>query len=231
MVRRFIPLLAVLVLAAAACHASAAATATSSDPFSVEPTASDSGAMPAATSVAPDASPTPPAVPASPPPKQGAPSATCAHGWVTPPADSTLYTDPLGIIRRTDPVKGEFVVVDMRMFHGPESPPNPEEGYLRDVTRWYIKLYDRSDLSYQGRFLVEEREFGRGLAAVAPYDTHGFRSPDWSGFQFTSENTKRRTYAGLPGALAGLRYNFVMGGEGLTFRGLPSAVQGCLDGT
>jgi hypothetical protein len=230
-VRRFIPLVAILVLAASACHATAATTAASSDPFSVVPTPSVSGAMPAATSGTPTASPTQPALLAKAPPTHGAASATCVHGWVTPSLDSRLYTDPLGIIRRTDPVIGQFVVVDMRYFHGPESPPNPTEGYLKDVARWYIKLYDRSDLSYQGRFIVELRQFGRGLAAVAPYDAHGFRSPDWSGFQFTSQDVARRTYAGLPGALAGLRYNFVDGGEGLTFKGLPSAVQGCLDGT
>jgi hypothetical protein len=187
--------------------------------------------MPPPTSVAPTVSPTPPALPAKPPPTAGAASSTCVHGWTTPASDSSLYTDPLGIIRRSDPVKGEFVVVDMRYFHGPESPPNPTEGYLKDVARWYIKLYDKSDLSYQGRFIVEQRAFGRGLSAVAPYDTRGFRSPDWSGFQFTSQDVGRRTYAGLPGALSGLRYNFVNGGEGLTFKGLPSAVQGCLDGT
>jgi hypothetical protein len=228
-VRRFIPSIAVLVLAASACQASAGTNAAIPGPFREVASPSDSGPTPPPPSAT--ASPTQPALPATPPPTQGAFSATCVHGWTTPAADSALYTDPLGIIRRTDPVKGDFVVVDMRYFHGPESPPNPTTGYLKDVARWYIKLYDKDDLSYQGRFIVEERVFGRGLSAVAPYDTKGFQSPDWSGFQYTSQDPIRRTYPGLPGALAGLRYDFVAGGGGLTIPGLPTQVQGCLAGT
>ena len=82
-------------------------------------------------------------------------------------------------------MKGPLVVVDMRRFVGPESPPS-RQGYLQDVERWYIKLYARDDIAFQGRFLVESRTFGRGLSAVAPYDTEGFASPDWVGFQYDS---------------------------------------------
>ncbi len=149
-------------------------------------------------------------------------------GWITPTPGTPLYTDPLGIIRRTVPTVGAFAVVDMRYFVGPESPPS-EQGYLKDIKRWYIKLYNERDLSFQGRFLVEQRRFGRGLAAVAPYDTEGFRSPDWSGFQWDSGDPARHRYPGLPGAWSGIRYDFVKGGEGLAFRGLPSEVEGCLD--
>ena len=127
-------------------------------------------------------------------------------------------------------MQGDFVVVDMRYFTGPESPPS-DQGYLQDIERWYIKLYDKQDLSYQGRFLVEQRRFGRGVVAVAPYDTKGFRSPDWSGFQWNEGDTRSKAYPGLPGTWRGVRYDFVKGGAGLTIPGLPSQVTGCLAGT
>ena len=179
-------------------------------------------------SVAP--SPTRPAVPES-RPRRGPASPTCVEGWQTPARTSPLFTDPLGIVRRTAPVDGEFVVVDMRMFVGPESPPSPDKGYLQDIRRWYIKLYVASDWSYQGRFLVESRRFGRGLSAVAPYDTTGFSSPDWIGFQWDSAETEAVAYPGLPGRWRGIPYNFVNGGAGLEIAGLPDEVRGCLDGT
>jgi len=176
------------------------------------------------------ATPTPPAIPKKAPPTQGPPSPTCIHGWTTPPRTSTDFTDPLGIIRRTTRVKGPLAVVDMRSFDGPESPPSVK-GYLLDVRRWYVKLYARDDPSFQGRFLVESRRFGRGLSAVAPYDTRGWRSPDWRGFQYDEGQTKNRAVVGLPGTWSGVEYNFVKGGAGLNFPGLPDRVVGCLSGT
>ena len=176
-------------------------------------------------------SPTPPATPAVAPAAKGAPSATCERGWVTPAPSSPDFTDPLGVIRRTAPVVGDFVMVDMRLFVGPESPPSEDKGYLRDIRRWYVKLYVDGDWTYQGRFLVEQRRFGRGVAAVAPYDTDGFSSPDWSGFQWNSADTTPHAYPGLPGRWRGTRYDFVNGGVGLTIPGLPGAVRGCLDRT
>ena len=145
-----------------------------------------------------------------------------------------MFTDPLGVIRRTAPVAGDFEVVDMRMFVGPESPPSvgdEAKGYLQDIRRWYIKLFVPSDLSYQGRFIVEQRVFGRGVAAVAPYDTEGYSSPDWSGFQYDSAKRLPKPYPGLPGRWSGIRYDFVRGGAGLSIPGLPDEVTGCLDGT
>ncbi|MGZ6546088.1 MAG: hypothetical protein ACXVEI_12310 [Actinomycetota bacterium] len=155
---------------------------------------------------------------------------TCVNGWVTPPKASTQFTDPIGIIRRTTGVQGALVVVDMRYFTGSESPPSPQ-GYLLEIERWYIKLYAQDDPSFQGRFLVEARRFGRGVAAVAPYGTHGFHSPDWVGFQYESDQTTAKVYAGLPGTWSGTPYDFVKGGAGLTFPGLPAENVGCLDGT
>jgi hypothetical protein len=178
-----------------------------------------------------DASPTPPATPDPAPRTKGAPSESCERGWITPPSGSPDFTDPLGVIRRTAPVQGGFVVVDMRLFVGPESPPAEDKGYLRDIRRWYVKLYVDGDWSYQGRFIVEQRRFGRGVAAVAPYDTDGFASPDWSGFQWNSADTTPHAYPGVPGEWRGTRYDFVRGGAGLTIPGLPDAVRGCLVGT
>jgi hypothetical protein len=179
-------------------------------------------------------SPTPPTVPAREPTTKGQATDSCVEGWVTPPRDSPMFTDPLGIIRRTSPVDGDLVVVDMRVFVGPESPPSvgdSAKGYLQDIRRWYIKLYAADDLTYQGRFLVEQRTFGRGVAAVAPYDTEGFSTPDWVGFQYDSAKPWSKAYPALPGTWSGEPYDFVRGGAGLTNPGLPDEVVGCMKGT
>lgn len=202
-------------------------TGFTSAPSSVGPTASDTFAPSSSAA----ASPTRPAEPLAPPSTRGAPSGTCIEGWRTPPRDTPMFTDPLGIIRRTAPVDGDFVVVDMRMFVGPESPPSPDKGYLQDIRRWYIKLYVASDWSYAGRFIVESRLFGRGVAAAAPYDSKGFRSPDWVGFQWDSVDTQVVAYPGYPGRWQGVPYDFVNGGAGLDIAGLPDEVRGCLAGT
>lgn len=176
------------------------------------------------------ASPTPPALPDEPPPTRGRVATDCENGWMTPREDSSRYRLPLGVIRRATPVDGPLVVVDMRYFEGPESPPS-DKGYLLVVQRWYVKLYAQRDPSFQGRFLVERRRFGRGLVAVAPYDSTGFRSPDWIGFQFDSSDTEARPYEGLPGLWSGIPYDFARGGEGLSIPGLPEEVVGCLNAT
>jgi hypothetical protein len=173
------------------------------------------------------ASPTPPALPAEPPATRGPVAADCVDGWVTPPRDSARYAEPLRVIRRATGVEGPLEVVDLRFFEGPESPPS-DKGYLLDIRRWYVKAFAKHDLSFQGRFLVESREFGSGLVAVAPYDTNGFRSPDWVGFQFDSGDLEARVYPGLPGSWGGVPYDFVNGGAGLQIPGLPDEVVGCL---
>jgi hypothetical protein len=177
-----------------------------------------------------DVSPTPPALPEEPPETSGLIAADCVNGWRTPGAGTGSFTSPLGVIRRATGVRGELVIVDMRMFEGPESPPS-DKGYLENVQRWYVKLYAANDVAFQGRFLVEARTFGQGLAAVAPYDTNGFRSPDWIGFQFDSADEEARRYEGLPGEWAGVPYDFVNGGAGLEIPGLPDEVLGCLSAT
>ena len=173
-------------------------------------------------------SPTPPAVPETPPPTSGPASADCAGGWTMPAEGSTLARTPLTILRRTIWMPADPVIVEMRYFTGPESPPS-DKGYLATVERWYLKLYSESNLRFQGRFLVESREFGDGVVAVAPYDTDGFRSPNWSGFQWNEADRERKAYPGLPGRWRGIRYDFVRGGAGLDIPGLPDEVRGCLD--
>jgi hypothetical protein len=209
----------VVVLLLAACDGSP-------DPFDRPSSSAPSSPFPSTPTLA---SPTPPALPQSPPPTRGGPSETCVDGWKTPPPDSALAARPLRIIGRTVRLPGEPVVVEMRYFKGPESPPS-DKGYIKTVERWYVKLFTEVDLRFQGRFLVESREFGDGVAAVAPYDTEGYRSPDWSGFQWNEADPVPRAYAGLPGEWSGIRYDFVRGGAGLDIRGLPAEVTGCLDG-
>jgi hypothetical protein len=217
-----LPALVVLALLVACDRSSA-------ELFPNSPSPSSASTVPSP-SESPGASPTPPALPKRPPATSGEPSAECVEGWTTPDAGSPLATFPLRVIRRTVRVLGDPVVVDMRYFTGPESPPS-EKGYLLEIRRWYVKLYVEEDPTFQGRFLVESREFGAGVAAVAPYDTHGFRSPDWSGFEWDESRPRPRTYAGLPGRWAGTRYDFVRGGAGITLPGLPPQVRGCLDST
>lgn len=195
------------------------------DLFPNPSSASPSDSFPPTTTLA---SPTPPAVPQTPPPTSGDVSDTCVDGWRTPPVGSALARKPLRIIRRTVRLPREPVIVDMRYFTGPESPPS-EKGYISTIERWYVKLYSDADLRFQGRFLVESRQFGDGVAAVAPYDTEGFRSPDWSGFQWNEADPEPRAYPGLPGEWSGIRYDFVKGGAGLDIPGLPAEVRGCLD--
>jgi hypothetical protein len=173
---------------------------------------------------------TPPALPEEPPPTRGPAAVDCVKGWVTPPEGSDRANSPLGVIRRATGVKGPLTVVDMRFFEGPESPPS-DKGYLLVVQRWYVKLFATRDQAFQGRFLVEARRFGQGLSAVATYDTTGWRSPDWIGFQYDSADTEAKAYPGLPGLWSGIPYDFVEGGGGLTIAGLPEQVVGCLDGT
>lgn len=200
------------------------------DPSSAETTPPTAAPPVSTVSGAVDVSPTPPALPQQPPPTSGPVAADCVNGWETPETGSGPFTSPLGVIRRATGVRGELEVVDMRMFEGPESPPS-DKGYLLSVQRWYVKLFSRRDAAFQGRFLVEARAFGQGLAAVAPYDTNGFRSPDWVGFQFDSADEEPRPYEGLPGEWSGIPYDFVKGGAGLEIPGLPDEVVGCLSAT
>ena len=158
----------------------------------------------------------------------------CVNGWVDPD-DPEQRELPFHVIRRTLGVDGEFDVVEMRYFEGPESPPSTK-GYLQVVDRWYVKARLAGDPSFRGRWLIEERHFGSGVVAVAPFGSAGFESPDWMGFQYETTDPERRRYPGLPGRWAGQPYDFVSGidvesGEPVfRFTGLPPEVAGCLEG-
>ena len=175
-------------------------------------------------------SPTQPPLPEEPPATSGPAALDCVNGWTTPPGGSEKARSPIGVIRRTTGVKGPLQVVDLRYFAGPESPPS-DKGYLLVVERWYVKLFAKRDYSFAGRFLVEARRFGQGVSAVAPYDSTGFGSPDWIGFQYDSADPERRAYEGLPGTWTGVPYDFVEGGAGIEIPGLPDDVVGCLSAT
>ncbi len=171
----------------------------------------------------------PPAASASPGPARasGAPSHRCEEGWETPSASTRDRAIPIRVILDRLEVDADPVVVEMRMFDGPESPPS-DKGYIANVRRWYVKLTVPGEPGAQGRFLVEDRTFGTGLVAVAPFRTEGFTSPDWVGFQFDPV-APALAYPDLPGTWRGVPYDFVEGGEGLTIPGLPNAVAGCLE--
>jgi hypothetical protein len=219
----------VLAFALGACTGDDGGSAASASPPRTSRVTSPAVVTPVETTETPQPSPTEPPVPDVVPKTRGATAPDCVDGWVTPPRNSPRYLSPIGIIRRATGVRGPLEIVDMRYFEGPESPPS-DKGYLLLIQRWYVKLFARKDYSFAGRFLVEARRFGQGLSAVAPYDSTGFESPDWIGFQLSADTTPK-AYPGLPAEWAGIPYDFVKGGEGLTIPGLPDEVTGCLDGT
>jgi hypothetical protein len=173
-------------------------------------------------------------------PQPGQGAARCEDGFTRPGPGTPVYNKALFVIRRTMRVQGDFSVDEMRYFEGPESPPS-DKNYLSTVRRWYVKASLAEGPSFRGRWLVEERTFGSGVAAVAPYHTRGFRSPHWTAFQWETVGpaANPRKYPGLPGTWAGSPYDFVTGeppdegvpGEALTIPGLPPEVAGCLKGT
>jgi hypothetical protein len=167
-----------------------------------------------------------------PPPEVTVPGGpACAGGWRTPPAGSSEFRRPLEVISRSMGLEKPLVVVAMRAFEGSESPPS-EQAYLFVVKRWYVKGYVKGARRVAARWLVEERDFGIGLVAVAPYGTTGFRSPEWVGFQYEAggKYAVAQKYPGLPGLWAGVPYDFVDGGAGLRSPGLPPDLLDCLEG-
>jgi hypothetical protein len=124
-------------------------------------------------------------------------------------------------------VTGLFVVAEMRYFTGPEVPniePKPPV-----VKRWYVKAYLVKKPSFRGRWLVEKRSSTiEGISAVATFDSHGFESPDWRGFEGEGQPT---SYPGLPGKWIGINFDFVTGEGDSGFPGLPTQVTGCMKGT
>jgi serine/threonine-protein kinase len=142
----------------------------------------------------------------------GQPTPSCVTGWQVPVPRTPLRTEPLDHLRASMGVTGEFVVAEMRHFRG-----------LDGSLWWYVKAYRGAGRSFRGRWLVVRQPTGlRRVAAVAPYETGGLRSPDWRAF---SGRGAPRSWPGLPGAWRGSPVDFAAAG------GLPRELRGCLAGT
>jgi hypothetical protein len=230
------------VLLVAACYEAPVAITTGSPPR-VTIAARTPTAGPAATPTPPSATPTPAlptAIPLSTPTEQPTPSPTptaaaggppsegCRDGWIAPVLDDAEYQEGLTILANYMGVTGPWVLDEMRYFTGPDSPGIIEPRY-DPVHRWYIKASLADSDGYRGRWLLEKRtETVLGVSAVAPYETVGYASPDWTGF--VGEGPPQ-TYIGLPGQWAGIPYDFVTGEGDSGNAGLPVEVTDCLAGT
>ena len=152
----------------------------------------------------------------------------CVGGWTNPAPDSELHQWPLGAIRAQLETTSDLVAVDMRYFTGPEAPsitfPRPPV-----VERWYVKGSLADDPSVRGRWILERRDAARqGIAAVARFDSSGFRSPDWRSFYGDGVPVPQ---PGLPGLWPGRGYDYVTGHGDTDLPGFPPENMTCLDGT
>ena len=139
--------------------------------------------------------------------------------------DSDEYNAALAIIETQMGVAGPWTVDEMRYFTGPDSPRIIEPRY-DPVHRWYVKASLVSDPGFRGRWILERRtELVLGISAVAPYESVGYQSPDWTGF--VGEGPPQ-TYIGLPGQWGGIPYDFVSGEGDSGNPGLPDEVLDCL---
>ena len=125
-------------------------------------------------------------------------------------------------------VSGPWTVEDIRYFTGPDVPWIIEPHY--DVVEyWYVKAARADEPTFTARWLIEQRtDLIRGIAAIAPADTTGYASPDWTGFVGDGAPT---IYTDLPGEWSGIPYDFVTGEGDSGQPGLPDEVIGCLAGT
>jgi hypothetical protein len=124
-------------------------------------------------------------------------------------------------------VTGLFQVIEMRHFTSPEVPwihaPRPPF-----VEWWYVKAQLVADPAFQARWLVAKRSpVIKGIAAVAPFHTTGYQSPDWRGFIGEGEP---RAIDGIPGTWRGIELDFVTG-EDNEKPGMPEEAVNCLDST
>jgi hypothetical protein len=159
-------------------------------------------------------------------PTSGAPAASCVDGWVTPTRESQEHGTGLYLIERQMGVTGTWTIAEMRFFTGPDV--SWAEAPALSVKRWYIKA-TLDGREFRARWLIEQRsDLDFGVVAVAPFDTSGFHSPDWTGFMGDGEP---QTYLGLPGQWSGTPYDFVSGAGGTGQPGLPAEVVGCVSDT
>lgn len=155
------------------------------------------------------------------------PSPGCVEGWIGPLPGDPEYEEGVAILGGFMGEDGPWDIQEMRYFSGPEVPwifgnPNP-------VERWYIRAALVDDPTYRGRWILEKRsEDIMGVSAVAPWDTEGYESPDWTGF--VGEGPPE-SYLGLPGQWYGIPYDFVTGEGDSGNPGLPDEVLDCLSGT
>jgi hypothetical protein len=149
----------------------------------------------------------------------------CGSGWTTPAPGTALRVEPLDVIRDQMGVTGDFQVIDMRHFTSPEVPwilaPRPPV-----VEWWYVKSQLVGDPTFRARWLIAKRSAAiKGIAAVARFDTTGYRSPDWRAFIGEGEP---RAIEGLPGTWVGFEFDFTTG-EDNEKPGLPEEAIHCLD--
>lgn len=154
----------------------------------------------------------------------GAPTAACVNGWTTPDASSDEYDDALEILVEQLGIDGLWQFDSLRYFTGPDTPWNETPADV--VERWYMRTALATNANIRGRFLIERRsEINARVVAVAPYESSGYQSPDWTGFVGDGE---AQTYLGLPGKWVGTSYDFVSGAGFTGQPGLPDQVIGCL---
>ncbi|MEA2677878.1 MAG: hypothetical protein QOJ81_2019 [Chloroflexota bacterium] len=146
----------------------------------------------------------------------GAPTDDCVNGWITPSAGSPEYDGALSILGDQLGADGPWQLDALRYF-------TASDGALR----WYLRGAMATDANFRGRFLIEASGEDARVAAVAPYESIGFQSPDWTGFLGDGEP---QTYLGLPGRWSGTPYDFVTGGT-TGEPGLPAEMIGCVSDT
>ena len=146
----------------------------------------------------------------------GEPTASCVKGWITPARGSRLRKAALDMIRETESER--FVVLEMRYFVGPEDAE--VIGPPREVERWYVKARSLSRADRRQRWLVRRASVGRGVDAVAPFDSTGYGPKTWwrpdAQDDSLSDPFQRPCHLGAPGDKC---------------MGLPGQVLGCLAGT
>jgi hypothetical protein len=150
------------------------------------------------------------------PASSGAPSDTCVNGWTSPGRGNPLRKAALDMIRARKSER--FVVEEMRYFRGPEDAE--VIGPQREVERWYVKAYSTGVGARRQRWLVRRAEVGRGVDAVADFDSTGYAPGTWKRPDASDDSVSDPFQRPCDRQSAGEKC-----------MGLPYAVLGCLDGT
>jgi hypothetical protein len=195
-------------------------TPTSTPLSTPNPTQTPAGTSPVETTATPQSTASPAAA--------ATPWPACINGWTSLPEGDAKRDEGLEILVNYMGLTDPLVVDDLRYFVGPD-PDNILDPRFENVERWYIKATLSTDPTYRGRWLIERRTEDRlGVSAVAPYDTAGYVSPDWHGFE---GDGAPRAIEGLPGLWGGIDYDFVTGEGDSGYPGLPDSQSECLSGT